>query len=73
MRTIQTLTRDRLRILITDDPAAATQPACTPELAARLFERWPDAMIVFDQVPERRQRWLYLPDLRPSAGPGAVP
>lgn len=68
MRGIETRTRDKLRILITDDPAAARQLACTPELAIRLFERWPDAMIVFDQDTGRRQRWLYLPDLRPSPG-----
>ncbi|MGH8885262.1 MAG: hypothetical protein ACRDYA_21980 [Egibacteraceae bacterium] len=55
---------DSLQILITPDPASAAQPACTPELAALLFQRWPDAMIVFDQATAQRWRWLYLPDLR---------
>lgn len=56
-------TTDQLRILIVDTPTVADRLACTYELAARLLERWPGAMIVFDQTTGGRQGWLYLPDL----------
>ncbi|MGH8895755.1 MAG: hypothetical protein ACRDZ4_01730 [Egibacteraceae bacterium] len=52
---------DQLRIRIIDSPAVIDYPACTPELAARLLERWPEAMIVFDQPADGRQGWLCLP------------
>lgn len=32
-----------LRVLVTDDPAAAGVPACTPDLAAVLRQRWAGA------------------------------
>ncbi|MGH8896528.1 MAG: hypothetical protein ACRDZ4_05750 [Egibacteraceae bacterium] len=49
---------------IADNSSVADRLACTRELAVRLLERWPGAMIVFDQAPRARQGWLYLPDLR---------
>ncbi|MGH8886605.1 MAG: hypothetical protein ACRDYX_15795 [Egibacteraceae bacterium] len=55
-------TTEQPRIRIADTPAAVAD--CTRELAARLLERWPGAIIVFDQAGDGRQGWLYLPDLR---------
>lgn len=45
MLVIPSSTRDlrELRVLVTDDPAAAGVPACTPDLAAILRERWAGA------------------------------
>ncbi|MGH3927229.1 MAG: hypothetical protein ACRDTT_30910, partial [Pseudonocardiaceae bacterium] len=35
---------DTLRVLVTDDPAAAGVPACTPDLAELLHDRWAGAV-----------------------------
>lgn len=51
---------DELCVLVTEDPAAAGVPACTPEAASRLLVRWAGARL------ERRDgwEWVVLP-LRP--------
>jgi hypothetical protein len=54
---------DTLRVLITDDPDSAGVPACTPDLAAVLRERWIGATY----AERHGERELVLP-LRPARG-----
>lgn len=59
---------DTLDVLVTDDPAAAGVPACTPDLAARLLDRWRGATLHED--PGDGDRYVRLP-LCPARGRAA--
>ncbi|MGH8904056.1 MAG: hypothetical protein ACRDYA_20850 [Egibacteraceae bacterium] len=60
------LNTDTLRVLVCDDPDAAGVPACTPDLAAVLRERWIGATY----AERHSERELVLP-LRPARGRAA--
>ncbi|MGH8887521.1 MAG: hypothetical protein ACRDYX_20600 [Egibacteraceae bacterium] len=59
---------DTLDVLVTDDPAGAGVPAVTPDLAARLLERWRGALLRVDS--RDGCRYVRLP-LRPAKGRAA--